>query len=313
MNLTGLAAVAGVFLVAGCQFSIRPAPEQLSAWTAALRAAQPEDAYAAVYKTGDGKLVFLGAKHSTQTGSLTFRIVNDTYAFFDIDAVIVEGFPHARGPNPARLIEWAAEKKEIDGFQEGGETVPTVRGALREGATLWGGEPNDADIQDRVLAQGFSREDLLGFYTLRSVPQWMRERRIDHAQDPRARGLIEDELVWNRARLGFAPNMLPDYEAWARWYGGVNGKPFGKAFDAEETAPLADGAYGSNRVAAAISRARAAFLHALIVDRMNEGGVLMVVFGGSHLMIHRPALDHALGAPCYVGAELREARAACGD
>lgn len=312
MSLTGVTAVAGVFLLAGLQPSIRPAPEQLSAWTEALRAAQPEDAYAAAYETGDGTLLFLGAKHSTRTDSLTFALINDAYALFDIDVVIVEGFPHARGPNPARLIEWAAEKKEVDGFQEGGETVPAVRGALREGAMLRGGEPDDADIRERVLAQGFSREDLLGFYTLRSVPQWMRERRIENAQDPSMRMLIEDELAWSRERLDFAPDVLPDHDAWAAWYEGVNGKPFGEGFDPEETAPLADGPYGSNRVAAAISRARAAFLHGLIIRQLNEGGALMVVFGGSHLMIHRAALDHALGAPCYLGADLREARAACG-
>lgn len=29
------------------------------------------------------------------------------------------------------------------------------------------GEPDDADIRDRVLARGISLQDLLGFYTLR--------------------------------------------------------------------------------------------------------------------------------------------------
>ena len=307
-----LSCLAGLLLVACARPLLAPAPEKLSPWTVALRAAQPDDAYAAVYKSGDAKLLFLGAKHSTQTDSLTFRIIRDAYAQFAIDGVIIEGFPYARGENPQRLIDWAAEKKQADGFQEGGETVPAVRGALAEGAALRGGEPDDADIRIRVLSEGVSPEDLLGFYTLRSIPQWLRERKIDGAADPRLRALIEAELETNRRRLDLEAATLADYAAWARWYEQINERPFGASFDPEETAPLADGPYGSNRIAAAISRARAAFLHEVIVRRLNDGGTLMVVFGASHFMIHRAALDHVLGAPCYVGAELRDAVAACG-
>lgn len=304
--------LAGSLLSAAAQPSLTPAPEKLSPWTAALRSAQPEDAYVAVYKTGDALLLFLGAKHATQTDSLTFKIIRDAYAHFDVDVVIVEGFPYARGENPQRLIDWAAEKKEIDGFQEGGETVPAVRGALSEGAILRGGEPDDADIRARVLAAGFSPEDLLGFYTLRSIPQWLRERKIEDVEDAQLPALIEEELAGNRKRLDMTPETLAYYAAWARWYEQTNGRPFGASFDPEETGPLTDGPYGSNRVAAAISRARAEFLHETIMSRLNEGGTLMVVFGGSHLMIHRPALDYVLGAPCYFGEDLKRAAVSCG-
>jgi len=36
---------------------------------------------------------------------------------------------------------------------------------------------------------------------------------------------------------------------------------------------------------------------------LNAGETLLVVFGRSHLMIQRPALDAMLGRPCYVGSE----------
>ena len=36
----------------------------------------------------------------------------------------------------------------------------------------------------------------------------------------------------------------------------------------------------------------------------KTGDTVLVVFGGSHLMILRPALDAMLGQPCYVGSEL---------
>jgi hypothetical protein len=42
---------------------------------------------------------------------------------------------------------------------------------------------------------------------------------------------------------------------------------------------------------------------------LNAGETLLVVFGASHLMIHRPALDAMLGSPCYTGSELSSAAA----
>jgi hypothetical protein len=37
----------------------------------------------------------------------------------------------------------------------------------------------------------------------------------------------------------------------------------------------------------------------------------MVVFGESHLMILRPALDSMLGTPCYVGDDIKAALNPC--
>jgi len=146
---------------------------------------------------------------------------------------------------------------------------------------------------------------------LRSVPQWLREQRIASADDPRGPALIDAELAHNRERLGLPPPILPDTAAWMQWYERTNGKPFGSGFELEEAGPLADGRFASNRVAAAIERARDAFLLQSIADHVNEGQSVLVVFGESHLMRLRPALEAMLGPACYVGSDL--AAAASGE
>ena len=118
-------------------------------------------------------------------------------------------------------------------------------------------------------------------------------------------------MLRNREALALPADILPDHRAWADWYRLRNGKPIGAEFITEEVGPLADGRFGTNRIAAAISRSRAAFLHELIVTRLAEDETLLVVFGASHLMIHRPALDYVLGRPCYFGDELRRAVTLC--
>lgn len=290
-------------VLAGCSSPVRPDTSKLAAWTTELRAKQPNDAFGAVYARGQNRLIFVGAAHTEAMDSLTFKMINEAYAAFDIDSAIIEGSPQSRGPNADKLLKWAASQAQREGSQEGGETVPTVRGAFAEGAVVWGGEPDDVQVRDALAARGVSSEDVLGFYTLRSVPQWLREQKITSPDDPRTRVLIDAELARNRERLGLPATILPSYAAWAEWYERTNGKPFGATFELEEAGPLADGRYGSNKIAAAISNVRDAFLLTAIADRLNAGESVLVVFGESHLMILRPALDAMLGRPCYVGSQ----------
>lgn len=302
-----------LLLLSGCMTRTpAPAPEKLRSWTMALRDQQPEDVYAAVYEAGSARLVFVAARHENIDQGPTFRLIRDAYANFDFDTVIAEGFATSRGPNPPRILQYATESQVgEDGFVEGGETVPTVLGAQAEGATLWGGEADDLELKAELMRQGFSEADLLGFYVLRNIPQWIGERRIDHAGDPRLEALVTTALSSNREGLQLSPAVLPGFADWAAWYQAHNRKPIGPTFVTEEAGPLADGQFATNRIAHAISRARAMHLHKLIVGHLKARESVLVVYGGSHLMIHRPALDAMLGAPCHVGADVARAASAC--
>ena len=102
---------------------------------------------------------------------------------------------------------------------------------------------------------------------------------------------------------------VASFAQWSAWYQALNHRPIGAAFITEEAGPLADGRFATNRIASA---ARDTYLHELIITHLNASETFMVVFGGSHLMIHRPALDAVLGRPCYVGTALVSAAAVCG-
>jgi hypothetical protein len=302
-----------LLLLAGCAAPpLQPQPAKLHAWTTTLRDRQPEDAFATVHKVGDKHLVFIAAKHANRDDSLTFRLIREAFAAYAFDVVIAEGFATSRGPNPPRIFQYARESgPNAEGFVEGGELVPAALGAEQEGATLWGGEPDDAVVKARLLAQRFSEADLLGFYVLRSIPQWIGERKIDHAADPRLEALVTTALARNRELLQLPPAVLPDHARWAAWYQALNRKPIGADFVTEEVGPLADGRFGTNRIAYAISLARDAYLHELIVTHLKARKSVLVVFGASHLMIHEPALRAVLGRACYKGADLAQSLRAC--
>ena len=291
---------------------LRPVPEKLQPWTTTLRDQQSENAFVVAYRVGRQRLVFVGAQHENMDDSPTFQIIRQAYATFTFDVVIAEGFPTSWGPNPRRILDYAAKSsKRADGFVEGGETIPTISGAQQQGAVLWGGEADDTGIKAQVAAAGFSAEDLLGFYVLRNIPQWIGERNIADAGDGRLQPLVAAALIRNRDRLKIPATVLAGYSQWAAWYQAVNGKAISAAFVTEEVGPLSNGPFGTNKVAYAVSRARDAHLHRLIIEKLNAKKSVLVVFGGSHLIIHRPALDAVLGKPCYEGAALPLADDAC--
>ena len=291
---------------------LRPAPEQLQPWTTTLRDQQSDTPFAVVYRIGTRRLVFVGAQHENMDDSPTFQMIRQAYAAFKFDVAIAEGFPTSLGPNPRRILDYAAKSsKRADGFVEGGETIPTISGAQQQGAVLWGGEADDADIKAQVVAAGFSAEDLLGFYVLRNIPQWIGERNIADADDARLQPLVADALTKNREHLEIPATVLAGYSPWADWYKAINGKAISASFVTEEVGPLSNGPFGTNKVAYAVSRARDAHLHRLIIEKLNAKKSVLVVFGGSHLIIHRPALDAVLGKPCYEGVELSLADDAC--
>lgn len=304
--------VLALVLTACASATFVPAPRKLQAWSVALRDQQPDRAFAAVYAVGSRRLVFVGARHTERNDSDTFRLIRDAFAMTRFDTVIAEGFPTSWGINPDRIVKrFAAIEVRPDGTVPGGETVPTVIGARQQTARLIGGEPEDRDVQRSVAADGVSDVDLLGFAVLRVVPQWIDERRIGNASDPRLAALVTRELIVQRASLGLPDTVLADYRTWLAWYSAVNQKPLSASFTTEEVGPLADGPFGTNRIAYAISRARDSHLHRLAIASVNRGGNVLIVFGGSHLMIHRPALDAVLGPPCYFGSDLSRATVSC--
>lgn len=298
-------------MLAACQSAVRPDVGAIAPWTSELSLIQPREPFAAIYNRQGQVLVFIGAHHENRVDSSTFRLIADAYAHFPIDTLIAEGSPYSDGASPARLLRYVARQGEVDGFVEGGETVPAVRGAIARGATVWGGEPDDVDVRDRLLSVGFSAEDILGFYVLRRIPQWTRERRIEGSSDSRLEPFVEHALRSDREALGLEASVLPDMDAWLEWYAATNRKRI-EDFEPRETGPLADGPYGSNRINAAIGRARNAFLLERVAHHFNAGESILIVYGKSHLMQLRPALDRMLGAPCYVGGAIAGAADACG-
>lgn len=286
-------------------------PDLIAHWTKALRDAQPDDPYAIVYHSRGLHLIFAAVQHENAVNSPTFRLIDQSFRLWPVRSVIVEGTPSALGSNPPELVAIASRSRPDPALDPDGETGPAVRNALKIGAQLYGGEPSDLAVRDLVRRAGVADLDLIGYYVLRVIPQWTRDGSIARPDDPRLEQLVHKQLRRSRAELGLPADLMPDFRSFADWYQRTNGKLLSAGVDQEESGPLADGPWPTNRIGAAVSRARDAHLVAQIADRLNKDRSVLVVFGGSHALIDKPALHAMLGRPCYVGPDMTIAAKRC--
>jgi hypothetical protein len=299
----------GLLVLAGCASG--GGSEKLAMWTQELAASQPHHPEIIVFQRGTQRLVFIGVHHDADPRSPTHQLIASTLDLIPTRVVIVEGAPTSWGHNPPRLLEVANERPDANGLLPSGETNPTVRGALKAGSQLLGGEPQDADVHRSAADLGVTDEDLLGFYVLRVVPQWVSQKEFDDLESAKASELIDDMLDLSRQELKLGPELLNDAGAWRRWRLSRNPQAHPKMVDIEEAGPLVDGPWPTSRIAASISRARATHLYDLIKAQLAEQGSVTVVFGDSHALIQYPALTALLGKPCYRGTLPADAQRLC--
>jgi len=295
----GVACLLGSLLVSACTSS--RGSEKLAVWTQALADSQRDGPELLLFRRGDRKLAFIGVQHDSDPASRTHRLIDSTFLIFKPRVVIVEGAPTSWGYNPKRLIEVGGQRPDAQGLLPEGETVPTVRGALASGSIIVGGEPSDSDVRRIAATRGVSDEDLLGFYVLRVVPQWLSQREFDDLSSTRATALIDNQLSRSRAELKLSTDLLPDAAAWRRWRLERNVGASPNRIDIKEAGPLADGPWKTSQVGAAISRARDTHLYELTRAELAKHRSVLVVFGGSHALIQLPALKRLMGPPCYRG------------
>ncbi len=285
--------------------------EKLATWSQSLAASQSDGPETLVFERGTRKLAFVGVQHESDPASTTHRLIAATFGVFKPRVVIVEGVPTSWGYNPARLLRITEEKPDDRGLLPSGETFPAVRGAVEAGSKLLGGEPDDADVRRMTSRLGVTDQDLLGFYVLRVVPQWLSQKKFDDLESSDATDLIGHQLERSRKELGLGTGVLQSAEAWRSWRLLKNPKASLKTVDVEETGPLADGPWPTNAIAASISRARDTHLYEVTKQQLISHDKVMVIYGGSHALIQYPALTVLLGRPCYRGTNVEDVSRSC--
>lgn len=189
------------------------------------------------------------------------------------------------------MVKWAHSGLE-DGVYRGGETAYAIILADSMGVPFIGGEPGDGVVVQSLLDQGYSYQDLLGFYFLRQVPQYLRAGRLGDEEEQFA-GFISSL----REEMKVPASLEFSYSDFLGWYQERNLEPFNPDMASDAVKPLADGEYFTQRLSAQVGKVRDRFILETVAQTLEKHDRVAIVYGSGHLVTQRKALETYLGAP----------------
>ena len=264
-------------------------------WSFELQNSEPlRPPFSAWFEKGEENLLFVAVEHGCDPK--TFRLIDEAFATHHVRLAVVEGWPASEGMNPAAFTD-SFKKWSAGGFCDGGgESGYAAFHALEHGGSFIGGEPDEQTVVQAVLKEGFTVEDLLGFYFLRQVPQFRREGALETKGLEECFRLLIDGMG-KKAGLEEAGAHF-SLDRFRDWYRNRQGKTFDIAtVDREEPAPLSNGKLLTQRLSAIVSLVRDRFVVGVIASHLGTEKDVLVVYGGSHFATQRPALEVLMGKP----------------
>ena len=283
-----------ILAVVGCSSAPKLETQHIRAWDKLLEKEYPQETpVIAHYKKGDYELFYVAARHSNDIGSDTLNLVEDLFAHDQFNALLVEPFPYDFGQSPPWFSREAKE-----GFSEkfiyGGESSLSAILADKKNIPFFGGEPDHRDIYEDLKKKGYSDQDILGFYLVRQIPQWIREK-----EDKK--NLVEHKgpfFLSSYCKI-FGIKKCPNLTAIKAWYKNHSGHQLGSNVTNEEVAPVNSGALFTQKISSDVDHIRDRFTLAVIQELMNKYHKVAVVYGASHFITLRKSFDAAFGEPTF--------------
>ena len=283
-----------VFLSA-CSVAPRLNPEKIRLWSHELGGEYPrEKPVIAHYISGDYELLYLAARHTNNFEDTTLKLVKKLFEKFQFKVLIIESIPHASGESPQWFIE-SAKKGRTENFIRGGESALSAIYAHEKNIPFFAGEPSHQEIYKGLKEKGYSDEDVIGFYTVRQIPQWVREKEEKI-------NLFERKIppyVSNHCQtLKIA--SCPKREDILKWYQSKLGQDLVVEVSNEETAPYSDGNLFTQKLSSNVGQIRDKFTLNIIQQMLQKYKKVAVVYGAGHFLTLRKSFDASLGEPKFI-------------
>ena len=255
--------------------------------------------FAAIYRKGGQRLVFIAAEHAFGTTSATTRAVDSGFAAVSPAIVIIEGFPTAGGEDPPALVAKARSRgtSEADDYARG-EAMYTASVALSRGIHFIGGEPAPEEQVQGLERRGYTVQDVAFSYLLQGLGQSVRSGEVAAgSQDPK---LAATFAHWAEGFVDQYSLDPPSFEEFTARYKLMFGVVFMEDQGlAERPTPGKDSAFA--RLIQADMNARDEHLLTTIAKELALKKRVLVVYGSSHWITLSQALERRLGKPTIVG------------
>lgn len=241
--------------------------------------------YLARFEKNGRVLVYVAARHEATSSNPTMNLIRRAFKDDKPDHLVIEGVTNGEERG---FVEFARRSCGVTSCPPG---EPAFAALLAEEAKIpfAGGEPGDAKVLAAMVKLGYGRRDLLNFYFARRIPQYRREGKMDGSPAELYAEYLKGSLF---EKDGFT------YDDFLKWYAERNGKAFdAAAFEEDEVAPKGKGALYTQRLSAAVNLVRNRFTVRLMGELLGRHRTVVIVYGGSHFLMERRALERTLGKP----------------
>lgn len=278
----------------GCSSAPKLEAQHIRPWDDSLKQEYPQEApVIAHYKKNNYELYYLAAKHSNDIGNGTLNLVEDLFTHDQFNVLLLEPFPYDVGQSPSWFVREAQEGLS-EKFIYGGESSLAAILADKKKIPFFGGEPDHRDIYNDLKRKGYSDQDILGFYLVRQIPEWIREK-----EDKK--GLVEHKGPSFLASYckTFGVKTCPHLGAIKAWYKSHSGHELDSNVLNEEVAPVNNGALFTQKISSDIGYIRDHFTLALIQKLLAKYQKVAVVYGAGHFVTLRKSFDNSFGEPTF--------------
>lgn len=281
--------------------SLRLDPVDVRPWSEALGSEYPnKKSVIAHYRKGGYELIYLAAGHSNDFGSATINLVDELFSRYQFDVLLIEPIPFSSGESPKWFLE-EAKSGLHETFIAGGESSLAVIYADKKKIPFYSGEPDHPDTYQRLRAKGYSDQDIISFYLVRQIPQWVRSHQsTDHLLEQKAPAFTKQYCKT------FAIVKCPSLEDVSAWYLKHIGHPLTVHVHNDEVAPVSGSQSLPHRISSDVGFIRDHFTLQVIETLLLKHKRIAVIYGAGHFITLRRSFDRALGEPSFI--EGRESR-----
>lgn len=247
----------------------------------------------ALYRRSGRRLGFVAVTHSSDPASATFRLIGQSFDIVRPTTVILEGFPTAWGANPASVIGKLDGNAGADSYSMG-EDAHAAKLARAAGATIWGGEPTDAELAQALGKEGFDPTDIFFASMFGPLAQEHEAGMFSGPDDPRF-GEVYRKLA-DQIAPAYGDALPRDVATFETWFATQYAMPLNR--DPQwfvRGGPGQAGKAGDIGRASNVFRDKHMFLTAIRL--LNEHRRVLIIYGGSHLSSQWRAFATALGRP----------------
>jgi hypothetical protein len=287
-----------VFLsITACSTTSTPKldPAKIRPWSDELGSEYPRNkAVIAHFKRNNFELFYLAARHTNTMGEDTLNLVQTLFDKFKFNVLIIESLPHSVGESPKWFIDEAKAGRTTK-FIKGGESAMSVILASNKKIPFFAGEPDHQDIFRGLKAKGYSDLDVLGFYTVRQIPQWVREQ-----NDKKTMFQKKIPPYLSHYCKTFSVQSCPNAEDVMKWYKDKIGYELTPDVSNEEVAPYAEGKLFTQKISSEIGTIRDHFTLNIIEQMLIKYERVAVVYGASHFSTLRKSFEKYFGLSTFV-------------